>query len=321
MNTKISQVINFSIIVPIHNAEATIVRCVESLLAQKGLVQIILVDDHSNDNSYSLCETYQNEHENVLVIKSNGRGVSAARNTGLSFATGDIIGFCDADDYYYEDTLACVSQKFLDDPSIDIIVMGITRVRLGQQVQEDSIENRAHYMSSSDLIKQMPINKNIMGSVWNKFYQATIINGIVFNCALSHCEDTYFNCQVLSMNRKLKIYVINKCGYNYVVSSSSVTGNNSMLYDNEGRLKYIETYKSIMNQCELYKSERNVYKYAIVSMAIDYLIKGAYPQKGREYLISEVKRCSWESVFCALTHSPLENIIRLVKLRCLYKNR
>lgn len=91
-----------SIIVPAYNAEATIEKCIDSILSQTlWELELIVIDDGSTDRTGELCAAYQDERL-VYHRKENG-GVSTARNMGIQLAKGDYIGFVDADDYIVPD--------------------------------------------------------------------------------------------------------------------------------------------------------------------------------------------------------------------------
>lgn len=94
-----------SVIVPIFNVEAYIERCVVSLMEQTlGDVEYIFVDDASPDTSVNILQEvlkrYPDRQSNVTIIThKENKGVSLARNTGLSVAKGEYIYHCDSDDY------------------------------------------------------------------------------------------------------------------------------------------------------------------------------------------------------------------------------
>ena len=89
-----------SIIVPVYNVEKYLSRCIESILSQsyKNL-ELILVDDGSTDLSYEICKKYKAEDNRVIITNQKNAGSSVARNTGLSYAKGEFIGFVDSDDW------------------------------------------------------------------------------------------------------------------------------------------------------------------------------------------------------------------------------
>lgn len=90
-----------SVVVPAYNAEATLARTLQSIIDQTvGVAEIIVVDDGSTDGTAELTRQYAEADARVrLLSKSNG-GASSARNAGIASATGEFIGFLDADDVW-----------------------------------------------------------------------------------------------------------------------------------------------------------------------------------------------------------------------------
>ena len=90
----------YSIIIPVYNSEATLRRCLDSLLAEpRSDVELLLIDDGSADGSLALCREYEREDRRVRVFPKEHAGVSAARNYGLDRAEGRYLLFVDSDDY------------------------------------------------------------------------------------------------------------------------------------------------------------------------------------------------------------------------------
>ena len=88
-----------SIILPCYNAAQTLGRCVDSLLAQTfSDIELLLIDDGSTDASGDIAEAYVRRDARVRVMHLPKVGVAGARNRGIDAATGDYIGFADADD-------------------------------------------------------------------------------------------------------------------------------------------------------------------------------------------------------------------------------
>lgn len=108
-----------SIIVPIYNVAQYLRKCVDSLLAQDiSDYEIILVDDGSTDNSGAIADEILNAHSQspiahcqIKVEHQLNAGLSAARNTGISLATGKYILFVDSDDYLQPNTLAALLEQ------------------------------------------------------------------------------------------------------------------------------------------------------------------------------------------------------------------
>lgn len=93
-----------SIIVPVYNAEEFIHRCVDSLVYQTLKdIEIILIDNQSTDNTWSILQDYQREFpEKVYIYKLDKHydGPGAGRNLGLKYAKSKYIGFADSDDFF-----------------------------------------------------------------------------------------------------------------------------------------------------------------------------------------------------------------------------
>lgn len=89
-----------SILIPFYNVENYLDRCIASVARQSyEMLEIILVDDGSTDQSTQICSKWAQKDSRIRMIHQHNSGVSAARNTGLRVATGDWIIQLDSDDY------------------------------------------------------------------------------------------------------------------------------------------------------------------------------------------------------------------------------
>jgi glycosyltransferase involved in cell wall biosynthesis len=85
-----------SVIIPVRNGEAFVADAVESVLEQQGTsVELIVVDDGSTDSTAAVLARFAGR---ITVDTLEGRGVSAARNRGMTLAQGELLVFLDADD-------------------------------------------------------------------------------------------------------------------------------------------------------------------------------------------------------------------------------
>ena len=96
-----------SVVIPVYNVEKYLAECVDSVLGQTYQdYEIILVDDGATDSSGAMCDEYAQKDARIRVIHQPNGGLSAARNAGLSAASGEYIYFLDSDDYIEPTTLA-----------------------------------------------------------------------------------------------------------------------------------------------------------------------------------------------------------------------
>ena len=93
-----------SVLLPFHNAAATIAECIESILAQSlSQIEIIAVDDFSDDDSGSILRS--REDQRIRFVGSRHRGLVSALNTGLACCSAPLVARMDADDIMHPDRL------------------------------------------------------------------------------------------------------------------------------------------------------------------------------------------------------------------------
>lgn len=103
-NKKAEFTPKLSFIIPTHNAEKYIEKCISSLLSQTYQnIEIIIINDGSTDDSEKIITDLQKRDSRIIVRNIQNGGVSNARNVGFGISSGDYISFIDADDYVSED--------------------------------------------------------------------------------------------------------------------------------------------------------------------------------------------------------------------------
>lgn len=101
-----------SVVVPVYNVEEYLPKCLDNIRGQtyKNL-EVILVDDGSQDGSGRICDEYVELDGRFRVIHQENRGVLAARNRGIAEAEGVYIGFVDGDDWIASDMYECLYRE------------------------------------------------------------------------------------------------------------------------------------------------------------------------------------------------------------------
>lgn len=98
-----------SVVIPAHNAAATIADTLASVQAQSHAdLEVVVVDDGSNDATAAIVSAHAGADPRVRLIRQRQGGVAAARNTGIAAARGDAIAFLDADDLWRPETVAAL---------------------------------------------------------------------------------------------------------------------------------------------------------------------------------------------------------------------
>lgn len=119
-----------SIIIPVYNVEQYIRSCIESIYKQgldDSTFEVILVNDGTRDDSFGRISDIISDHSNVVVIEQPNQGLSAARNMGLSRASGQYILFVDSDDLLIDNTLKRLLALTNDNP-VDLIIAGFIKM-------------------------------------------------------------------------------------------------------------------------------------------------------------------------------------------------
>ncbi|ABJ59254.1 hypothetical protein BTI66_09050 [Lactobacillus delbrueckii subsp. bulgaricus] len=257
--------VKVSIIVPVYKAEASIVRCIESILGQTyHNIELLLIEDGSPDNSGEICDRYAGDPR-VKVIHNTNQGVSHARNTGLEYATGEYITFCDSDDYYTPNHVKENIYAAMKHGS-DITISGYYIEKHGKFVSSVHMTNAS--LSKDDVVKHFTVDNEVGGYCWNKLYKREVLQGVKFPKNLEVLEDTYFLCS--AMKRARKIYYLAEPLYYYCDNQNSATRNMDMLYSDHDTVKYIDSYKNILANHRLGQNLENIIHGTMFEMAVAY---------------------------------------------------
>ncbi len=176
-----------SVIVPVYNAESTLIYCVDSILRKEHKdFELLLIDDGSKDSSPVICDEYAKQDERVRVFHKPNGGVSSARNLGIENAQGKWVTFIDADDYITEGYLDGV-----DVHDVDLLIRGYRKFDNNGIVVGRGAEDLSGILVISDFISQYVTDSLLRGPVF-KFYKRTLIGDLRFLTDMKIGEDAWF---------------------------------------------------------------------------------------------------------------------------------
>lgn len=180
-----------SVIIPYKNAEEFIERCVDSLKAQTGDAEFIMVNDHSTDKGRELIKA---DSRFVLLDNEHKRGVSGARNTGIDHAKGEYITFLDVDDEMMPGAIAALE------------AVSRTKANIHQV-------NHMRYYTAIDKLVMKYANQGgwydlknppvCWWGVWNKLLRADFLKDIRFKEGLQYGEDGLFILECLAKDGRI----------------------------------------------------------------------------------------------------------------------
>lgn len=254
-----------SIVVPIFNAETWLPRCISSLINQtyKNL-EIILIDDGSNDNSYNICEFFAKSDSRIKIFRKENGGVSAARNFGIEKSNGKFLIFVDSDDYIKNDIVEKALLNLKSEHNLcmrNYILFNNVAKKEGPFLYLNKCSHKEMLLATLSRFN-FPKKYNLgayFRTVWGKIFNLDIIKkfNITFNTDLYIGEDAIFLCKYLNYIKSIDI--INEYGYFYRISeNSAVMKYKEDLYHQsilqkayfENELKYLRNDKSY-NECML----------------------------------------------------------------------
>ena len=179
----------FSIVIPIYNVEKYLEETIESVIKQsigfKENVQMILVNDGSPDNCENICLKYKEKYPlNIIYVKQENQGVSAARNKGKEFAEGKYINFIDSDDKWELNVFEKIYNMFEEHNEIDVI--GVRQKLFDAEEGYHLLD----YKFTSDRI--IDINEEytcIQLNLSSGFFRASAIENKIFDTKVKYSED------------------------------------------------------------------------------------------------------------------------------------
>tara|TARA_Y100000590_G_scaffold201045_1_gene228463 strand:- start:2556 stop:3410 length:855 start_codon:yes stop_codon:yes gene_type:complete len=236
-----------SIVIPVYNVEKYLSKCLDSVCNQTLKdIEIICINDCSQDNSLEVLQKYAEEDSRIkLVDFKENKGVSVARNTGISLATGEYIGFIDSDDYidfdFYEKLYKLAKKESAD-------------ICKGSDLTVIDFDNSVY---TSDMASDISKNKL---NFWCQYTTAIFRNSFLkefkidFDTRMIICEDLDFNLKSSIFSNK--IVLENTVKYYYVRRDNSL---NSKLYDSakvDSLLIYAEKVFTYLNSYNLTLSDK-----------------------------------------------------------------
>lgn len=277
-----------SVIVPVYNAEVTIRRCLDSLLRQSiaDSYEILCVDDGSTDGSAEIIQGYATKFPSIIrYIAQEHAGVSAARNIGMENACGEVIAFCDSDDYLIDGAYGMLLNRFWNDLTDVLTFSAVTvdRYTSNQISTFDRLDGEVIYEGSGWEYYQKHGYRTFC---WNHLLRKSFLDEkkIRFKNHVV-CEDVLFCLDIHRMCPRIR--EVSCCLYRYVVNDGQTMSRRNPLlmkrmlddymsvfrsFHDSGLNRYIDTemvpMSSRMLSAALLKDEYLAYRRDLCAMAI-----------------------------------------------------
>lgn len=243
MNFKVS------VIIPTYNAENVIVRTIKSIQKQTiGFenIELIIVDDNSNDSTKSILKEYESKYPNMkCILKDDNSGTpSRGRNIGIDNASSEYIMFIDQDDQYVEDmceTLYNAIKKY----DVDIVMCDYKTINnnefssFGPKNQDDS-----SFIQCDPKDNETILLTNFM---WNKIFKMEFIKKYDIKCPEGcFCEDPVF-CIKAYLNTENVVFLNQYKGYLYNIGDDKDNPSASNSFNKDRFMRLFKGYEIVIN--------------------------------------------------------------------------
>lgn len=199
-----------SVVVPVHNVERYLRQCIDSIIKCNLVdMEIIMVDDGSTDGSNAICREYTRKYDFCQLIYQENQGLSAARNRGLSAATGEYIVFFDSDDRIISNLFTkTVAELVNTNREIDILLSGFWQIsNQGKLIHQVTIEKSEHFLYGTTYMEK---NVRSLGGFWYIwrfiFKRVFLLNNRLRFKPEYLCEDIDFAVQALIRTSHIACY-------------------------------------------------------------------------------------------------------------------
>jgi len=245
-----------SLVIAAYNVDKYIEKCLNSCVQQNisdAIYEIIVVDDGSTDNTFSIANRYEKKYSNIKIIQQKNTGLGSARNTGIKNSQGKYIWFIDGDDFIEKNVLENIT-KTLESEQPDCLVLNynitdeygkMLQANVYKPFMDKEIENGAEYYK----------NNYQMSYSWIYIFKKEIYmkNNIFFKESIN-MQDSEILPKLLFYTNKLKFF--KPAVYNYVQREDSFTNSTN----GKKRYKYfqsiIEVKNSLQNFCLTIPNEK-----------------------------------------------------------------
>lgn len=204
------------IIMPAFNVEKYIKKAIKSVLNQSYKDwKLIIVDDGSTDNTFSICSHYERKDSRIKIIHKKNQGLFLARMTGINYCKkiandNDFVTFIDSDDMFFSKSAISTLISQVDD-EIDIIVGSSKKFLYYSRINFSNFNLSSKVYTREEILSKLYLSfygryTGMPSNVWSKLYRFSTIKDIpdYENHPYFFAEDQFINLVAFSFARKIK---------------------------------------------------------------------------------------------------------------------
>lgn len=272
-----------SIIVPIYNVENYLRQCIQSIIDQTYKnIEIILIDDGSNDSCPEICDSYLTIDRRIVVIHKTNGGLSDARNAGIDISRGDFIVFVDSDDYIDSTFLSTLYKLSITNNS------EITSCNFYTEKKKNTnkIIRKFHTTEAFSLMLK---DKIIAPSACAKLFKRNLFEKLRF--PIGKLFEDFYVAPILFSNASLITHTSEELYYYRKNPTSIMNSRFNLKYldiinAHEEIETYIKTHDNNKHQLRLLRARKARF---CISFLTKYVLSNSVENTSKEKLIKEIK--------------------------------
>ncbi|MEF2919200.1 MAG: glycosyltransferase [Acutalibacteraceae bacterium] len=211
-----------SIIIPIYNVGEYLYRCLSSVACQTFKeYEVIMINDGSTDDSPKIAEGFAKNFPNFKLVHNTDKGVSSARNLGISLATGEYIAFVDSDDYIDPNYLLRLYRAAYKN-NADVVHCNyiMYNIESGFLYSVRFRKPRKGVLSNKKMVRKTVTDFTMRSYLWNKLWRKSLFTDHNISFPKMKFEDIATVSKLLYYANKG--VVLNKYLYYYTVRDGSI---------------------------------------------------------------------------------------------------
>lgn len=283
-----------SIIIPVYNVSEYIEKCLISCIEQTySLLEIIVVNDGSTDNSINIVNKYLVKDSRITIVDKNNEGLLWARKKGISVAKGEYIFHLDGDDYLERNAIEILvdcAEKY----NADIVIGDTYFDKIGGEIV---IEKSPFTLSLYDSSSFLSVIINYAWTVWGRLIKKTLYENVCFfqqhkeDCSVKGLPFGEDALQMLQLGKAAQVIChVNDTIYHYVQRPNSIMNIKNKQIDALRKLEFSQTIGELLTT---YKWESEIFmsgNWAVMNSLCYYLkVTGSFG-KEKKWIRSYIKK-------------------------------
>lgn len=217
-----------SVIVPVHNSERFLQRCMDTITSQTLInIEIICVDDGSTDNSLKILKQYAKKDNRITILHQKNLFAGIARNAGMAIARGEYLVFLDSDDWFEQEMLQTMYNGAKTHDA-DVVICDAYCIQA--QNAPSCVLHGHNRLRKQTLFSlgQQEFAQDFFQTVecfpWNKIFKRSFVDKhkFFFPATYKHNDGAFVSACLIAAQ---KIFYIPHKFVHYTVQESSVTNN------------------------------------------------------------------------------------------------